>query len=206
LEIKHQFKLNIRKPNVICVYILILGTFLLSGCGVSDKPIKNGLQHSNQANSSSTQILNNASGANTFNHIGAVTGISDDTKKGLKKTSFGTAGESTSAEFRRKCNNGVMYIETQDYGKALQVFEEILKEFPNSEEESSIAEYCIAEIHFRNKNNQMALESFQKIVQKYPNSPAAQNARAGIEYLQNFDRHEKDYVSPDVEDRNRRGR
>ena len=89
--------------------------------------------------------------------------------------------------------------------KALEVFEEIVKTYPGSDE-ASMAEYRIAQIHFRNRANNLALETYKRIVQNYPNSPVAENANAAIQYLQTFDEHEKSYVSPDVDDRKRRGR
>ena len=108
------------------------------------------------------------------------------------------------ADFERKYTNGVEAMERGEYAEAMKTFEDIMRQYANSEE-ASVAEYCIAEIHFRNKSNQMALEAYQRIVEKYPNSPAAQNAREGIEYLKTFEEHERNYVSPDVEDRKRRG-
>ncbi|NLI77928.1 MAG: outer membrane protein assembly factor BamD [Candidatus Riflebacteria bacterium] len=108
------------------------------------------------------------------------------------------------ADFERKYTSGVEAMERGEYAEAMKTFEDIMRQYANSEE-ASVAEYCIAEIHFRNKSNQMALEAYQRIVEKYPTSPAAQNAREGIEYLKTFEEHERNYVSPDVEDRKRRG-
>lgn len=126
---------------------------------------------------------------------------------GRKKKGTGvapTVNTPLRGEFDRKYTKGVELMENGSYTAAMQTFEEILNQYPDSEE-ASVAEYCIAEIHFRNKSNQLALQAFQHIVEKYPNSPAAQNAKEGIEYLQTFEEHEKEYVSPEVEDRKRRG-
>ena len=56
--------------------------------------------------------------------------------------------------------------EKDDLAKALEVFQALLREFPEGEE-ASVAELCIAEIYFRNKNNQAALELYKEIVRKY---------------------------------------
>ncbi len=116
----------------------------------------------------------------------------------------GAVSRQVGADFERKFTQGVELMERGDYSDAMNLFQEIMTQYANTEE-ASVAEYCMAEIHFRNKSNQLALQAYQRIVEKYPNSPAAQNAREGIEYLQTFEEHEKEYVSPDVEDRKRRG-
>ncbi|RCK79710.1 MAG: hypothetical protein OZSIB_4182 [Candidatus Ozemobacter sibiricus] len=126
---------------------------------------------------------------------------------GRGKAGPGAAGRvarQVGADFERKYTQGVELMERGNYGEALKIFQEIAAQYSNTEE-ASVAEYCIAEIHFRNKANQLALEAYQRIVEKYPDSPAAQNAREGIEYLKTFEEHEREYVSPDVEDRKRRG-
>lgn len=122
---------------------------------------------------------------------------------GRGKTGPGAARQ-VGADFERKYTQGVELMERGNYGEAMKIFQEIVTQYSNTEE-ASVAEYCIAEIHFRNKANQQALEAYQRIVEKYPDSPAAQNAREGIEYLKTFEEHEREYVSPDVEDRKRRG-
>ena len=106
--------------------------------------------------------------------------------------------------FIREYERGVELMAEEKYGDAVRVFESLLQEFPNSEE-ASIAAYAIADIHFRNKANRLALDAFKKIVEKYPDTHAAENARAGIEYLETFHKHEEEYVSPEVEGRMRRG-
>ena len=132
---------------------------------------------------------------------------SPDEGFGKKKRTIGVGpqvGPKMRGDFDRKYTQGVELMETGSYGDAMKMFEEILTQFPETEE-ASVAEYCIAEIHFRNKSNQLALKAFQRIVEKYPNSPAAQNAKEGIEYLETFEENEKNYVSPEVEDRKRNG-
>jgi TolA-binding protein len=109
------------------------------------------------------------------------------------------------SRFQQAYYQGIGFMEKGSYGEAIQVFERIVADFPNSEE-ASIAEYCIAEIHFRNKSNPAALAAFKRVVERYPNSQAAENARAGITYIESFSAYESEYVSPDVEDRQRRGR
>ncbi|HOY66246.1 MAG TPA: tetratricopeptide repeat protein [Candidatus Ozemobacteraceae bacterium] len=107
-------------------------------------------------------------------------------------------------EFERRYEKGIELLEKQDYAEASRIFEQLLNESADPQD-ASVAEYCLAEIYFRNKSNQRALEVFRRIVEKYPGTPAADNAKAGIEYLENFQKHEAEYVSPEVEDRKRRG-
>jgi outer membrane protein assembly factor BamD (BamD/ComL family) len=95
-------------------------------------------------------------------------------------------------------------MEKGEFGKAISLFDELIKRYPNSEE-ASIAELCIAELHFRNKSNDLALKAFERIVELYPQSHAAENARSGIDYLRSIERFENEYVSPDVEARKRKG-
>lgn len=107
-------------------------------------------------------------------------------------------------EFERKYENGIALLEKQEYGEAMRIFEQLLNESTDPQD-ASVAAYCLAEICFRNKSNARALELFKSIVENYPGTPAADNAKAGIEYIENFHKHEADYVSPEVEDRKRRG-
>ncbi|HNW33690.1 MAG TPA: tetratricopeptide repeat protein [Candidatus Ozemobacteraceae bacterium] len=107
-------------------------------------------------------------------------------------------------EFERRYEKGIELLEKEEYGEASRIFEQMLTE-SSDPQDASVAEYCLAEIYFRNKSNTRALEVFKQIVEKYPGTPAAENAKAGIEYLENFQKHEADYVSPEVEDRKRRG-
>lgn len=107
-------------------------------------------------------------------------------------------------EFNRKYTQGLELLEKEEYAKALEVFEEIIKTYPGSDE-ASMAEYRTAQIHFRNKSNNLALDVYKRIIQNYPNSPISENARAAITYLETFEQHEKAYVAPDADDRKRRG-
>ncbi len=107
--------------------------------------------------------------------------------------------------FEKNYLAGVKLLEKEDLAKALEVFQALLREFPEGEE-ASVAELCIAEIYFRNKNNQAALELYKEIVRKYPGTQAAQNAAEGIKYLESFSKYEENFVSPEVEDQKRRGR
>lgn len=106
--------------------------------------------------------------------------------------------------FETQYLRGVELMEKGEFGKAIELFDELIQRYPNTEE-ASIAELCIAELFFRNKSNDRALKAYENIVANYPNSHAAENARAGIEYLKNFDRYEQEHIAPDVEARKRRG-
>ncbi len=106
--------------------------------------------------------------------------------------------------FEKQYLQGVDLMEKGEYTKAIELFDELVKRYPNTEE-ASIAELCIAELFFRNKSNDRALQAYERIVANYPQSHAAENARAGIAYLKNFEKYEQEYVSPDVESRKRRG-
>lgn len=108
------------------------------------------------------------------------------------------------AFFETQYLQGITLMEKGEYSQAVSLFEAIAERYPNSEE-ASVAELCIAELYFRNKANDLALQTYQEIVQKYPNSHAAENARAGIKYLEDFEKYEQEYIPADVEDRKRRG-
>lgn len=114
-------------------------------------------------------------------------------------------GRAPREEFHRRYADGLRKMEDDQFGDAMTIFEEIVKTYPGSDE-ASMAEYRLAMIHFHNKNNSAALETYKRILDKYPNSPMAENARAAVTYMESFEQHEKNYVSPDVEDRQRRGR
>lgn len=122
-----------------------------------------------------------------------------DASKTAKKT--GNIGNSF---FEKQYLQGVDLMEKGEFTKAIELFDELIKRYPNGEE-ASIAELCIAELYFRSKSNDRALKAYERIVANYPDSHAAENARAGIDYLQNFEKYEQEYVSPDVEGRKRRG-
>ncbi len=122
-----------------------------------------------------------------------------DSKPGAKKT-----GEKSSSFFEKQYLEGVQMMEKGEFSQAINVFDELIKRYPNSEE-ASIAELCIAELYFRSKANELALKAYERIVENYPNTHAAENARAGIDYLRNIQRYEEEYISPDAESRRRRG-
>lgn len=107
--------------------------------------------------------------------------------------------------FEQQYLEGVNQLEAGDLDKALKTFNDILKQYPDSEE-ASIAALCIAEIYFRSKNNEAALKYYKEIVKKYPGTQAAQNAAEGIKYLEGFAKHENTFIPPEIEDRKRRGR
>lgn len=100
--------------------------------------------------------------------------------------------------FEQRYMQGVEYMEKDDIANAMKTFEELLRQYPSGEE-ASIVELCIAELYFRAKSNSMALALYKKIVERYPNSHAAENARAGIEYLENFERYVEEHVPPEIE-------
>jgi outer membrane protein assembly factor BamD (BamD/ComL family) len=117
-------------------------------------------------------------------------------KPGIKKAHV-------SAFFEKQYLEGIQLMEKGEYNKAISIFEGISQRYPNSEE-ASVAQLCIAELYFRNKANSLALKAYEEVVAKYPNSHAAENAKAGIQYLRDFEKYEKEYVPADVEDRRRR--
>ncbi len=124
----------------------------------------------------------------------------DGVKPGTKKAPVAT----NNSFFEKQYLEGVQLMEKGEFSKAIELFDELIKRYPNTEE-ASIAELCIAELYFRNKSNDRALQIYERIVANYPQSHAAENARAGIDYLKNFERYEQEHISPDVESRKRRG-
>lgn len=123
-----------------------------------------------------------------------------DSARQKSQTKAGAPG----AFFETQYLEGIALMEKGEYTKAVSLFEAIVQRYPNSEE-ASVAELCIAELYFRNKSNDRALEAYKQIVEKYPNSHAAENARSGIRYLEDFEKYEQEYVPADAEDRKRRG-
>ncbi|MGM0598680.1 MAG: tetratricopeptide repeat protein [Candidatus Rifleibacteriota bacterium] len=117
-------------------------------------------------------------------------------KSGIKKGHV-------SAFFEKQYLEGIQLMEKGEYNKAISIFEGISQRYPNSEE-ASVAQLCIAELYFRNKANSLALKAYEEVVAEYPNSHAAENAKAGIKYLRDFKKYEKEYVPVDSEDRKRR--
>ena len=130
-------------------------------------------------------------------HTGLRYSISADNQK-FKKRNAGNG------YFESNYVKAVKLMSAHKYADAENIFDEICKR-ASDKEEASIAKLCIAEIYFRNKSNAMALRMYKEIVKKYPNTQAAENAKAGISYLTNFEKYEKEYISPDVEDKRRRG-
>lgn len=124
----------------------------------------------------------------------------DGVKPGTKKAPSAT----NNSFFEKQYLEGVQLMEKGEFSKAIELFDELIKRYPNTEE-ASIAELCIAELYFRNKSNERALQIYERIVANYPQSHAAENARAGINYLKNFEKYEQEHISPDVESRKRRG-
>lgn len=124
----------------------------------------------------------------------------DGIKTGAKKAPSAT----NNSFFEKQYLEGVQLMEKGEFSKAIELFDELIKRYPNTEE-ASIAELCIAELYFRNKSNERALQIYERIVANYPQSHAAENARAGIDYLKNFEKYEQEHISPDVESRKRRG-
>ncbi len=124
----------------------------------------------------------------------------DGVKPGAKKAPSAT----NNSFFEKQYLEGVQLMEKGEFSKAIELFDELIKRYPNTEE-ASIAELCIAELYFRNKSNERALQIYERIVANYPQSHAAENARAGIDYLKNFEKYEQEHISPDVESRKRRG-
>ena len=124
----------------------------------------------------------------------------DGVKPGAKKAPSATSN----SFFEKQYLEGVQLMEKGEFSKAIELFDELVKRYPNTEE-ASIAELCIAELYFRNKSNERALQIYERIVANYPQSHAAENARAGIDYLKNFEKYEQEHISPDVESRKRRG-
>ncbi len=141
--------------------------------------------------------------------------VPDDASKLLNKTGLSYSIDrrpsssppvyNTFSLFEKKYLDGVQKLEAGDFDKAMTVFQDILKEYPDGEE-ASIAVLCMAEIYFRSKNNEAALKLYKEILKKYPGTQAAQNAAEGIKYLEGFAKHENSFISPEAEDRKRRGR
>lgn len=173
------------------------------GCGRKQQgpgvngPGKQGPESAVQASLASDMTLSTGAGNGAISSGGAAL---PDRGEGQKSSMT----PAVRREFERRYDKGIELLEKQEYGEASRIFEQLLTE-SSDPQDASIAAYCLAEICFRNKSNARALELFKEIVEKYPGTPAADNAKAGIEYLENFHKHEAEYVSPDVEDRKRRG-
>lgn len=112
--------------------------------------------------------------------------------------------KSTGSQFERDYREAIAYVQEGRESEALAAFNLLLRNY-SQPEKASIARLSIAQLHFRNQANELALQEYLEIVEKYPNTHAAQNARAGIEYLKNFERYKSEFISPDVEAKKRRG-
>ena len=190
------------------VLLLLLPLMFCPGCGQK----KSATDESQKGESSyriSVGRKNGGSGSETVSLSGNVAfpwlqaGKSIDGK--LMTSDQRKTAKAPSEAFNQKYSAGLQLFETGEMGKALEVFEEIVKSYPGSDE-ASMAEYRIAQIHFRNRANNMALETYKRIVAQYPLSPVSENAAAAIKYLESFEQHEKTYISPDADDTRRRNR
>lgn len=102
--------------------------------------------------------------------------------------------------FEDHYRKGVSYMEAGDYIKAIEVFKQIIAQYPDSEE-ASVSYLCLADMYFALQNDKKAIEYYKTIVQKFPLTPAAENAKAAIQYLQDFKKYEKDHIPVDKYDR-----
>lgn len=191
--------------------LAVLGCLLIlvcTGCG-KKKPASEQGPSVGETYRISTGRRDGATGGPTVNLSGNVAfpwlqaGRSIDGKE-LSADQRKTA-RAPSEAFNQKYASGLQQFESGDLGKAMEIFEEIVRTFPGSDE-ASMAEYRIAQIHFRNRANHRALETYRRIVSQYPLSPVSENARAAITYLETFEAHEKAYISPDADDERRRNR
>ncbi|MBF0547357.1 MAG: tetratricopeptide repeat protein [Candidatus Riflebacteria bacterium] len=193
---------NIMTIGVSAIFICSL--FFCPGCGsktTSDKSDNSG--NSNLAQNQS--FLGKKGTSTSVQSSGSIDYLPWKKDSKLDHSNDDRGVKSSNLEFNKHYTEGIELFEQEKWGDALTVFEDIVKNFPGTDE-ASLAEYRIAQIQFRNKSNNAALESYKKLVEKYPNSPVAENAKAAITYLETFEKHEKNYVSPDVEDRRRQGR
>ncbi len=194
---------SIRRLSRRLVVLFAAALLFAPGCGRKPQvpgmngPGKQGLESAAQAGLASGTTSPAGAGNGAIASGGAVL-------PGRGETQKAPMTPAVRREFERRYEKGIELLEKQEYGEASRIFEQLLTE-SSDPQDASIAAYCLAEICFRNKSNVRALELFKEIVEKYPGTPAADNAKAGIEYLENFHKHEAEYVSPDVEDRKRRG-
>lgn len=200
LEISIKAKIQLQK---ILLCATIIGLILVSGCGCNKtvNRTKYALDQQNihiqpQENIINQQYISQSTLTSNVNR----TSNQSNEEKSIYLGEFKTK---ISPEAERKLIQSIKFMQNGDYSNALPLLEEIVKNYPNSEE-ASVAEYCIAEIYFRNKANDRALQKYKEIVQKYPNTLAAENAKEAIVYLETFSEIEKDYISPDVDDKKRR--
>lgn len=116
----------------------------------------------------------------------------------VQPISIAPAGMSFFEEHYRK---GVSYMESGDYLKAIEIFKEIIAQYPDSEE-ASVSHLCLADMYFALQNDIKAIEHYKLIIEKFPLTPAAENAKAAIQYLNDFKRYEKEHIPIDQYDRN----
>lgn len=191
-------RILLKRLAIVCVCAALFS----AGCGRKPRgAAENGEQQAIAPDTGSRSVLATETGsAGTGQYISSGSGL----LPGQDQAARAPMTPAVRREFERKYEKGIEFLEKQEYGEATRIFEQLLHE-SSDPQDASVAEYCLAEICFRNKANTRALELFKSIVEKYPGTPAADNAKAGIEYLENFHKHEADYVSPEVEDRKRRG-
>jgi len=188
--------------RALCVGLL-LAALVAAGCGKKAPRTPEMGEPVGSAANTASETLRTASGAAMLAPGAGGAGMASEAAAAVAQRR-GAMNPAMRREFERRYEKGIELLEKQEYGEASRIFEQLLNE-SSDPQDASVAEYCLAEIYFRNKSNQRALEVFRRIVEKYPGTPAAENAKAGIEYLENFQKHEAEYVSPDVEDRKRRG-
>jgi len=197
-----------KRGNLMLFFFLLVltGAFFLGGCGKT-KPDASNIGGESSGNvepvpglSKKTPVGNISLARSAFPWLEKGKAVDGKNLAASGKSTVHKPGE----EFNRKYAEGLKEMEEEKFDSAQQIFEEIVKKFPGSEE-ASFAEYRLAQIFFRRKANSAALEAYKRIVANYPNSPIAENARAAIVYLETFETHEQNYVSPDVEDKKRRG-
>jgi TolA-binding protein len=188
------------------LFVLISAIILQFGC-CSRKKVPGETKKNSASNSTGSDGKNDKAG------VGSARSAVDSPHDVLSETglNYSLDGGRTpglknkgSSFFETKYLEGIKLMESGEFSKAVSVFENITQRYPDTEE-SSVAELCIAELYFRNKSNHLALEKYKSIVEKYPNSHAAENARAGIRYLEDFEKYEQEHIPSDVEDRKRRG-
>ncbi|MFC1744947.1 tol-pal system YbgF family protein [Candidatus Riflebacteria bacterium] len=116
--------------------------------------------------------------------------------KGRKKGATGRL--QATIVFQKNYQTAIRLSSQKKYEEAIKMLEEIIAKYPNTSE-AGMAQYRIAEVYFDKKNTDKAKKEFEKLLKKYPDSPAAENARAALIYLQNIERHKKNYVPPEAD-------
>lgn len=198
---------RMKHPRTILLLVLVFATLFCSGCcrrspksDSEGRPTAAGSQRSGTVSGNQPRKSENL--IERPLDILAETGLNYSLDSRLNKGE--EVKKSSNAFFEKQYLEGINFMEKGQFDQAVSVFEAIMQRYPNSEE-ASVAELCIAEMYFRNKSNDLALQVYKEIVEKYPNSHAAENALAGIKYLEDFEKYEQEYVPADVDDRKRRG-